>query len=100
MADGRIEDRDPGPVGDGELGVVTGLVLAPVGCLLCIQARRGVEDCHAVAHELCVADHRGLHSLGVIIADETLAVSDHEIGCSDHRDVLEHLECAEAGASG
>ena len=96
----RVEDLDPRPVERGVLGVVAGLVDPPLLDLLGVEAGRRVEDGDPVAHQLAVGDHRQLDRLDPLEVDDALLVDGHQVRDSEHRDVVDRFEAAEAGAVG
>ena len=89
---------EPRPVERGVLRVVARLLDAPLLHLLGVEARGRVEDRHPVAHVLAVVDHRLLHGLHAVEVDQALLVGAHQVGDGHHRDVVEGLEAADAGA--
>ena len=97
-ARGGVEDLGVGPVERRELRVVAGLVHPPVLDLLRVEVRRRVEDGDPVAHQLAVRDDRELHRLEALAVDRPGLEGSHQVGYSDHGDLVDRLQAAEPGA--
>ena len=76
----RVHGLDPRPVEGGVHGVVARLVDSPLLDLLGVEAGRGVQNGHPIAHQLAVRDHRELDGLDGLEVDRALLVRGHEVG--------------------